>query len=230
MANGRLRFTQHFLNLRNIKKNEILSHHLTQWVEGISAINKAISSKDIKERIYDKNQLIIITSFKEQLLFFFFRYTYHHASSMGYTKFYKFSTNSLRDMVSWLSIKWRTVLTFILLLLYQSLFPHRKWVNMATRIILSESKEEIPRNLLRHRKKITEGRDKTSWDIACSRKALLPITLENPWDKHGSRYKKNPSEPPYEQTTTSPPSNSVSETRAACSDKINWMKPQDRIP
>ena len=62
------------------------------------------------------------------------------------------------------------------------------------------------------RNKIKECRNKTSWYIACSIKAVLPRNLDIPRDKHGTRDKKSPLEPPYDRTTTRPTSNSVGET------------------
>ena len=70
---------------------------------------------------------------------------------------------------------------------------------MYSTISLSESKEEIPGDLLCHKTIITEVRDNNSWDIDCSCKAFLPRTSENPWDKQGTRYNQDPARTPPEE-------------------------------
>ena len=51
---------------------------------------------------------------------------------------------------------------------------------MDTLKILSERREAVHQNLLRNERVKTEGRDKTSRDVAHSCGALLTITLDNP--------------------------------------------------
>ena len=60
--------------------------------------------------------------------------------------------------------------------------------------------------------KITKGREKNPWDIACSCNVVLPRNSENTYDKQGTRDKKIPAKPPDELTTTRPQSNLGGET------------------
>ena len=114
--------------------------------------------------------------------------------------------------------------------LYQYVFPHRKQGNTAIQVSLWESKEENPIDLLCQETKITEGRDKNSWDIACSTKAVLPRTLYNPLNKQVNWDKKRSIEPPDKQTTTRTLKKSDGETQAVCLDKRNWRNPSRTDP
>ena len=54
---------------------------------------------------------------------------------------------------------------------------------MATLKIPSERREAAQQNLLLHKTRKTEGREKTYWDVARSNGAVLPRTSEKPPEK-----------------------------------------------
>ena len=45
------------LNVANINKNEILSHQLTRWGEGLHMRNKALTRKALRPRTSNSNHL-----------------------------------------------------------------------------------------------------------------------------------------------------------------------------
>ena len=67
----------------------------------------------------------------------------------------------------------------------------------------------------------TEGRNKNSRDIACSRKEVLTRTLENPWYKQGTRDNKSPPEPRHKRRQKNNP-----ETRAETPEEIGQSNKQ----
>ena len=118
------------------------------------------------------------------------------------------------------------------------IYPHHiKWGNLAVIIIRWRTMKKFLWDLLCHEMIVTEGRDKTSWDIVCSRKEFHPRTSDNPRDKQVTRDEKIPIKLLHTirsnkntQKEQIPPRNLGGETQAARSNKRIWRNPQEQTP